>query len=128
MGERTFLSISFRRLSPRPKQGWWQKNISIWSSFRAEKKPLKKKNKTILWQLVKTILWELLPLSIYNLCLNQEVWCCPDLGIYCQRLFLKEAHVRNRERTLASNNITTAVKMICLVFFFILLSCFFALN
>lgn len=30
----------------RPIQGWWQKNISSWSSFGAEKEPLKKKNKT----------------------------------------------------------------------------------
>lgn len=127
MGERTFLSISFRCLPPRPKQGWWQKNISSWSLFRAEREPLKKKNKTVWWQLVKTIPWELPPLSIYNLCLNQEAWCCPDLGIFCQRLF-KEAHVRYRERISADNSITKAVKMICLVFFSILLLCLFALN
>lgn len=43
MGERTFLSISFRHLSPRPEQGLWQKTISSWSSFRAEQEPLKTK-------------------------------------------------------------------------------------
>ena len=111
LGERSFLSISFRCLPPRPKQGWWQKNISSWSSFRAEQEPLKKKNKTVWWQLFKTILWELHSLSIYNLYLNQEAWYCPNLGIFCQRLFLKVAHVRNRDCTLASNNITKRVKM-----------------
>lgn len=47
--------------------------------------------------------------------------------IFCQRLF-KEAHVRNRERISADKSITKAVKVICLVFFSILLLCFIALH
>lgn len=127
MGERTFLSISFRCLPPRPKQGWWQKNISSWSLFRAEQEPLKEKNKSVWWQLVKTTPWELPPLSIYNLCLNRGAWCCPDLGVFCQRRF-KEARVGYRERTPAGNSITQAVKMTCSVSFSILLRCLFALS
>lgn len=87
-GERTFLSIRFRCLPPRPKQSWWQKNISSRSFFRAEQEPLKKENKTAWWQLVKTIPWQLPPLSIYKLYLNQEAWCCPDLG-FSVKGFLK---------------------------------------
>lgn len=46
-GREDFLINQFRRLPPRPKQGWWQKNISSWSLFRAEQEPLKEKNKSV---------------------------------------------------------------------------------